>query len=49
MINFTNFLLLSSALMFFFADITNTSSFGIWGVMFLLIAVTPIFSYRVQR
>lgn len=40
---FTNFFLFSAALMFFFADITSTRGFGIWGIMFVLIAVIPVF------
>lgn len=43
MIKFTNFFLLLSALMFFFGDITKTRGFGIWGIMFMLIAVIPVF------
>lgn len=40
---FTNFCLFSAMLMFFFADVTGTDGFGIWGMMFVLIAVTPVF------
>lgn len=40
---FTKSFLFSAMLMFFFADVAGDNSFGVWGMMFVLIAVMPVF------